>query len=163
MPVPSGRLRGGRVPVLATASRWRTWWMPCTRRCSSARQPKAAHSPRRSSGRWPRMLTYQIAQANNALVFPGLGLGVIVARARRISDRMLAAAADAVAGLSEASEPGAPLLPPVDNLRMVSASVAVAVAKAAVAEELAQVELHDPIQQVHEAMWQPHYPRVEPV
>jgi malate dehydrogenase (oxaloacetate-decarboxylating) len=108
-------------------------------------------------------MTYQIAQANNALVFPGLGLGVIVARARRISDRMLAAAADAVAGLSEASEPGAPLLPPVDNLRMVSASVAVAVAKAAVAEELAQVELHDPIQQVHEAMWQPHYPRVEPV
>ena len=107
--------------------------------------------------------TYQIAQANNALVFPGLGLGVIVARARRISDRMPAAAADAVAGLSEASKPGAPLLPPVDNLRMVSASVAVAVAKAAVSDELAQVELYDPIQQVHEAMWQPHYPRVEPV
>ena len=72
--------------------------------------------------------TYRIAQANNALVFPGLGLGVAVVRARRVSDRMLAAAADAVAGLSDAGIRGAPLLPPVDNLREVSATVAVAVA-----------------------------------
>jgi malate dehydrogenase (oxaloacetate-decarboxylating) len=107
--------------------------------------------------------TYRIAQANNALVFPGLGLGVAVVRARRVSDRMLAAAADAVAGLSDATTPGASLLPPVDNLREVSATVAVAVAKAAVADGLAEVELDDPIQQVHEAMWQPEYPRVEPV
>jgi malate dehydrogenase (oxaloacetate-decarboxylating) len=107
--------------------------------------------------------TYRIAQANNALIFPGLGLGVIVARARRTSDRMLAVAADALAGLCDASTLGAPLLPPVDNLRVVSAIIAVAVAKAAVAASLAQVELHDPIQQVYEAMWQPQYPRVEPV
>src|SRR3954467_12619501 len=76
--------------------------------------------------------TYRIAQANNALVFPGLGLGVTVARAHRISDSMIAAAADAVASLSDATAPGAPLLPPVDNLRVVSASVALAVARAAV-------------------------------
>lgn len=107
--------------------------------------------------------TYRIAQANNALVFPGLGLGVAVARARRVSDPMLAAAADAVAGLSDATTRGAPLLPLVDNLREVSATVAVAVAKAAVADGLAEVELDDPIQQVHQAMWQPEYPRVEPV
>ena len=107
--------------------------------------------------------TYRIAQANNALVFPGLGLGVAVARARRVSDSMLAAAADAVAGLSDATTRGAPLLPLVDNLREVSATVAVAVAKAAVAGGLAEVELDDPIQQVHQAMWQPEYPRVEPV
>ena len=107
--------------------------------------------------------TYRIAQANNALVFPGLGLGVAVARARRVSDSMLAAAADAVAGLSDATTRGAPLLPLVDNLREVSATVAVAVAKAAVADGLAEVELDDPIQQVHQAMWQPEYPRVEPV
>jgi malate dehydrogenase (oxaloacetate-decarboxylating) len=68
-----------------------------------------------------------IAQANNALVFPGLGLGVAVSRARRISDAMLAAAADAVA------------------------------------DGLAQVELDDPVRQVHEAMWRPEYPRVEAV
>jgi malate dehydrogenase (oxaloacetate-decarboxylating) len=107
--------------------------------------------------------TYRIAQANNALVFPGLGLGVAVARARRVSDRMLAAAADAVAGLSDATTPGAALLPPVDNLREVSATVAVAVARAAAADGLAEVALDDPIQQVVQAMWQPEYPRVEPV
>jgi malate dehydrogenase (oxaloacetate-decarboxylating) len=107
--------------------------------------------------------TYRIAQANNALVFPGLGLGVTVVRARRVSDRMLAAAADAVASLSDASTRGAPLLPPVDNLREVSATVAVAVAEAAVADDLAEVALDDPIQQVHQAMWQPEYPRVEAV
>jgi malate dehydrogenase (oxaloacetate-decarboxylating) len=107
--------------------------------------------------------TYRIAQANNALVFPGLGLGVAVVRAGRVSEGMLAAAADAVAGLSDATTPGAALLPPVDNLRQVSATVAVAVARAAVADGLAQLPLDDPIQQVHEAMWQPEYPRVEPV
>jgi malate dehydrogenase (oxaloacetate-decarboxylating) len=105
--------------------------------------------------------TYEIAQANNALVFPGLGLGVIVARATRISDRMIAAAADAVAELSNATRPGAPLLPPVEDLRMVSAAVAVAVARAAEQEGLAQATLHDPIQQVHEAMWRPDYPHIE--
>jgi len=108
-------------------------------------------------------VTYRIAQANNALVFPGLGLGVAVVQARRVSDRMLAAAADAVAGLSDATAPGAPLLPPVDDLRKVSATVAVAVARAAVADGLAGVALDDPIHQVHQAMWQPEYPRVEPV
>ena len=55
--------------------------------------------------------TYQIAQANNALVFPGLGLGVTVAKARRISDGMIAAAADAVARMSDATRIGASLLP----------------------------------------------------
>jgi malate dehydrogenase (oxaloacetate-decarboxylating) len=106
-------------------------------------------------------VTYRIAQANNALVFPGLGLGVTVARASRISDGMIAAAADAVARLSDAGRPGAPLLPPVSDLRPVSAAVAIAVAEAAVAEGLAQAELGNAIQQVHEAMWRPDYPRVE--
>jgi malate dehydrogenase (oxaloacetate-decarboxylating) len=107
--------------------------------------------------------TYRIAQANNALIFPGLGLGVAVARARRVSDRMLAGAADAVAGLSDASTPGAALLPPVDDLREVSATVAVAVARAAAADGLADTTLDDPIQQVLQAMWQPEYAPVEAV
>jgi malate dehydrogenase (oxaloacetate-decarboxylating) len=107
--------------------------------------------------------TYRIAQANNALVFPGLGLGVTVARARRVGDTMLAAAADAIAGLSDPSTPGAPLLPPVEDLREVSATVAVAVAEAAAAAGLAEVAVDDPVQQVHQAMWQPEYPRVDPV
>ncbi len=106
-------------------------------------------------------VTYHVAQANNALVFPGLGLGVTVSRATRISESMIAAAADAVAGLSEATRPGAPLLPPVRDLRPVSAAVAIAVAAAAEAEGLARVPLTEPVQQVHQAMWQPDYPHLE--
>jgi malate dehydrogenase (oxaloacetate-decarboxylating) len=102
-------------------------------------------------------VTYAIGQANNALLYPGLGLGTIVARARRISDGMFDAAADAVARLVDVSTPGASLLPLVENLREVSATVAVAVAKQAVAEGLARVRLTDPVQQVQDAMWQPEY------
>jgi malate dehydrogenase (oxaloacetate-decarboxylating) len=104
---------------------------------------------------------YTIAQANNALVFPGLGLGVTVSKARRITDPMIAAAAAAVARLSDASRPGSPLLPAVDDLRSVSAAVAIAVALAASEEGLSRVPVDNPIQQVHEAMWRPDYPRVE--
>jgi malate dehydrogenase (oxaloacetate-decarboxylating) len=104
---------------------------------------------------------YHIAQANNALVFPGLGLGVTVARASRITDRMIAAAADAVARLSNATSAGAPLLPPVDDLRSVSAAVGVAVAICAVEEGVARAPVDDPIQQVHQAMWRPEYPNIE--
>jgi malate dehydrogenase (oxaloacetate-decarboxylating) len=107
--------------------------------------------------------SYRIAQANNALVFPGLGLGVTVSRAHRISDRLITAAADAVARLSDATAPGAPLLPPVEDLRTVSAAVAIAVAVAARDEGLAQVSIDDPVQQVYQAMWRPEYPRFEPI
>ncbi|HEX5877071.1 MAG TPA: NAD-dependent malic enzyme [Actinomycetota bacterium] len=107
--------------------------------------------------------SYRIAQANNALVFPGLGLGVTVARASRISDRMIAAAADAVARLSDATAPGSPLLPPVEDLRTVSAAVAIAVAVAAHDEGLAQVTIDNPVQQVYQAMWRPEYPRFEAI
>jgi malate dehydrogenase (oxaloacetate-decarboxylating) len=107
--------------------------------------------------------SYRIAQANNALVFPGLGLGVTVARASRISDRMIAAAADAVARLSDATAPGSPLLPPVEDLRTVSSAVAIAVAVAAQDEGLAQVTIDNPVQQVYQAMWRPEYPRLEAI
>ena len=88
-----------------------------------------------------RGVEYQVAQANNALIFPGLGLGVTVSRARRVSDGMLAAAADALAGLSDAAAPGAAVLPPVTSLREVSAAVAEAVARAARADGLSDVPL----------------------
>jgi malate dehydrogenase (oxaloacetate-decarboxylating) len=107
--------------------------------------------------------TYTIAQANNALLFPGLGLGVSVARARRISEGMLTAAANAVAQLSDATALGAALLPPVEELRVVSAAVGIAVAEAARDEGLAQGPLEDPIRQVHRAMWRPQYPAVQPI
>ena len=110
-----------------------------------------------------RGVTYQIAQSNNALIFPGLGLGVTVCRARRVSDGMLTAAAQALAGLSDASTPGAPVLPPVTSLRAVSAAVATAVAETAQAEGLAGEPLDDPAAQVLRAMWVPAYPKVEAI
>jgi len=106
---------------------------------------------------------YQVAQANNALIFPGLGLGVTVSRARRVSGGMLAAAADALARLSDATAPGAALLPPVTSLREVSAAVAEAVARAARSEGLSNVPLDGLAERVRTAMWEPTYPKVEAI
>ncbi len=107
--------------------------------------------------------TYEIAQANNALVFPGLGLGVIVSRASRVSDGMLAAAANAVAAAVSDRRPGASLLPSIRQLRSVSSKVALAVINVAQEEGLAQAEIDNPIQAVVDAMWVPEYPEVEVV
>jgi malate dehydrogenase (oxaloacetate-decarboxylating) len=88
--------------------------------------------------------TYTIAQANNALVFLGLGLGVAVVRARRVDDAMIAAAADPVAALADTTGPAGALLPPVTDLRTVSAAVAIAVAQAADEHGLAEQPLTNP-------------------
>ncbi len=109
--------------------------------------------------------TYVIGQANNALVFPGIGLGVIAAQASQVTDGMLAAAAHAVAQLTDTSEPGAPLLPPVEQLRSTSAAVAVAVARAAErdgvarATSLSQQDLTDHVESL---MWVPDYRPIVP-
>jgi malate dehydrogenase (oxaloacetate-decarboxylating) len=102
-------------------------------------------------------VTHQIGQANNALVYPGVGLGTIVSGASKVTDGMLLAAATAVAAQVDVSTPGAPLVPPVQNLRASSASTAVAVARAAMEDGVATVEPENLIQAVQEAMWQPVY------
>jgi len=106
-------------------------------------------------------ITHVVGQANNAMLYPGLGLGTIVSRARLVSIGMLAAAANALSSLVAVRLPGASLLPHVDDLRSVTVTVAVAVAEAAVAEGLATVELADIVQQVEDAMWQPEYRRIQ--
>jgi len=106
---------------------------------------------------------YVIGQANNALVFPGLGLGALTVRARAITDTMLSAAAHAVAGLVDAGTPGAPLLPEVAALRETSFAVAVAVAKAAAEDGTAAAVLAGDVhEQVRSRMWQPVYRPVHP-
>ncbi|MFY7633983.1 malic enzyme-like NAD(P)-binding protein [Streptomyces sp. NY05-11A] len=70
---------------------------------------------------------------------------------------MLQAAAEAVAGLADLSQPGAALLPEVRNLRASSAVVAAAVARRAAEEDVATARLDDVIQQIQDAMWQPEY------
>ena len=107
-----------------------------------------------------RGMTFTIGQANNFLVFPGLGLGVIVAQASKVTTHMLQAAATAVAGQVDTSQPGAPLLPAVENLRASSAIVAEAVVRAAIADGVAARKPTDLTQAVLDAMWQPVYPEV---
>src|SRR5262245_26191170 len=102
-------------------------------------------------------VTYHIGQANNALVYPGLGLGTIVAGAAKVTDGMLRAAAEAVAGQVDVSALGAPLVPPVSNLRASSATTAVAVAQAAIEDGVATIKPENMVQAVQDAMWQPAY------
>lgn len=103
-------------------------------------------------------VTYQIGQANNALLYPGLGLGTIVSGASQVTAGMLLAAAEAVAGQVDVSAPGAPLVPPVQNLRASSATTAVAVAQAAIDDGVATRKPASLVQAVQDAMWEPGYP-----
>jgi malate dehydrogenase (oxaloacetate-decarboxylating) len=101
---------------------------------------------------------YEFGQANNALLYPGLGLGTIVSGASKVTDGMLLAAAEAVAGQADVSAPGASLLPAVENLRASSATTAVAVARAAAADGVATGKSDDLVQAVQDEIWQPAYP-----
>lgn len=103
---------------------------------------------------------YRIAQANNALVFPGIGLAVVASRASRVTDAMIAASARAVASMGRAKQRGASLLPGIQELRAVSATVALAVASAAAADGVATRPLEDPVQNIFASMWLPAYPKV---
>ena len=108
-------------------------------------------------------VTYEIGQANNALVFPGIGLGVIASRASRVTDGMLSAAAHAVASLTDTSARGACLLPPVEKLRETSVAVAVAVARAAVRDGVARTVIEsDLTAHVINMMWHPVYRPIIP-
>jgi malate dehydrogenase (oxaloacetate-decarboxylating) len=102
-------------------------------------------------------VTYTIGQANNVLVFPGLGLGIIVAGARLLTTGMLHAAAKAVARQASPANPGDSLLPDVQNLCAVSAAVAAAVYHAAVEDGVATKTHDDIAQTVHDTMWHPAY------
>ena len=108
-----------------------------------------------------RGTTYVIGQANNALVFPGLGLGAIAVRATKITDAMLSAAAHAVASLVDGGADGSPLLPDVAVLRDTSLTVAIAVAEAAIADGVAADKVPDDLPgYVQSLMWQPVYRQV---
>jgi malate dehydrogenase (oxaloacetate-decarboxylating) len=101
--------------------------------------------------------TYSVGQANNAMLFPGLGLGTIVTRARLISDGMFTAAAHAIADMADASQLGASVLPPIADVRDVSVRVAGAVAEEAMREGLARLTPPDVERAVRAAMWEPRY------
>jgi malate dehydrogenase (oxaloacetate-decarboxylating) len=106
-------------------------------------------------------ITHVIGQLDNAMLYPGVGLGTIVSRAKYVSVGMLVAAANALSSLVAVRLAGATLLPHIEDLRAVTVTVAVAVAEAAMQEGLAGASLADIVQQVEDAMWQPEYHRIE--
>jgi malate dehydrogenase (oxaloacetate-decarboxylating) len=100
----------------------------------------------------------RIAQTNNSYIFPGLALGILSARTKRVSDGMMMAAAEALARLSPTrTDPDGALLPPLDSLRKVSMSVAVAVGRQAAIEGLAQVKGEAFVAALRANVWEPVY------
>lgn len=102
-------------------------------------------------------VTYRIGQANNAALYPGLGLGTIVARASKITDEMILAAAHAVADEADLKDPGASLLPSNALLRTTSSVVASAVVRTAIEQGVATVDIEDPVEAVRVSEWWPVY------
>lgn len=102
-------------------------------------------------------VTYQIGQANNALVYPGVGFGAIAVKAKEINEQMLAAAAHALGGIVDPTKPGAAVLPPVKQLQSFSTKVAEAVAQSAIDQGLTDPTITDAKQAVAAMKWEPKY------
>lgn len=100
-------------------------------------------------------VTYNIGQANNALVYPGVGFGAIAAKAKILNEKMLADAAHALGGIVDPNQPGAAVLPPVSKLQEFSQTVAQVVAKSAIDQGLAGVT--DAKKAVADMKWEPKY------
>ena len=100
---------------------------------------------------------YVIGQANNALIYPGLGLGMLASEASLLTDEMIGAAAHSLSGIIDMSKPGAPVLPPFKYVADVSIKVAEAVAKTAQEQGLARAEEKDMVKAVQALKWYPKY------
>ena len=100
---------------------------------------------------------YVIGQANNALIYPGLGLGMLASEASLLTDEMIGAAAHSLGGIVDINKPGAPVLPPFKYAGDVSIKVAEAVAKKAQEQGLARAEEKDMVKAVKEFKWYPKY------
>ncbi|EUC53023.1 malolactic enzyme [Streptococcus sp. ACS2] len=100
---------------------------------------------------------YVIGQANNALIYPGLGLGMLASEASLLTDEMIGAAAHSLSGIVNPGQPGAPVLPPFKYVADVSIKVAEAVAKKAQEQGLARVKETDMAKAVRDLKWYPEY------
>ncbi|WP_278951679.1 malolactic enzyme [Lactobacillus apis] len=100
---------------------------------------------------------YEIGQANNALVYPGLGLGALAVDAKILSDEMISVAAHSLGGIVDSSKPGAAVLPPVEKLNVFSQTVAKAVANQAIKDHLNQNDYQDGEEAVQALRWSPVY------
>lgn len=100
---------------------------------------------------------YQIGQANNSLIYPGLGLGMLASEAKLLTDEMIGAAAHSLSGLVDPGKPGAPVLPPFEFIADVSIKVAEAVAKKAQEQGLTESKETDMAKAVRDLKWYPEY------
>ncbi|WP_368403611.1 malolactic enzyme [Streptococcus parasanguinis] len=100
---------------------------------------------------------YVIGQANNALIYPGLGLGMLASEASLLTDEMIGAAAHSLSGIVNPGQPGAPVLPPFKYVAEVSIKVAEAVAKKAQEQGLARAKETDMSKAVRDLKWYPEY------
>ena len=102
-------------------------------------------------------VTYIIGQANNALIYPGLGLGSISVNASLVTDEMISSAAHSLGEFLEINVEGAAVLPPVSKLTQFSETVAAAVAECAVKQGLNRVQTNDVKKAVKSVIWKPVY------
>jgi malate dehydrogenase (oxaloacetate-decarboxylating) len=102
---------------------------------------------------------YRVDQTNNCYIFPGMGLGLIAVKAKRVTDNMFMAAAKVLAECSPSkNNPEANLLPALTDIRQVSLKVAIAVAKEAIATGLAEFDSTETLEQyIQKMMWVPEY------
>ena len=100
---------------------------------------------------------YVIGQANNALIYPGLGLGMLASEASLLTDEMIGSAAHSLSGIIDITKPGAPVLPPFEYVADVSIKVAEAVANKAKEQGLARAKETNMDKAVHDLKWYPKY------
>ena len=102
-------------------------------------------------------VTYQIGQGNNALMYPGLGFGLIASTAKVLNGETLSAACHALGGIVDTTQPGAAVLPPVSQLTMFSQTLAQVVAQSVVDQHLNREPISDVKQAVADMQWTPEY------
>lgn len=102
-------------------------------------------------------ITYNIGQANNALMYPGLGLGIIASTAKLVTQTLLSEAAHALGGIVDTSKPGAAVLPPVEKLTEFSEHIAIVVAESAIKQGLTREKIEDARKAIKAAKWYPKY------
>ena len=102
-------------------------------------------------------ITYEIEQANNALIYPGLGLGIIATKSRLVNDKIISAAAHSLGGIIDTTKPGAAVLPPVSKLTEFSETVALAVGQSVLDQKLNTESLNNLKEAIKNTKWIPEY------
>ena len=103
------------------------------------------------------VITYEIGQANNALIYPGLGLGIIATKSKIVNDKIISAAAHSLGGIIDTTKPGAAVLPPVSKLTEFSETVALAVGQSVLDQKLNTESLNNLKEAIKNTKWIPKY------